>query len=205
VDGYSGTNCDYYLNLTGTCTLPVELVNFKGDNIENRKIKLSWSTLSETNSSHFIIEESQNGKDFIHLNSTPAKGQSNKKTDYSIYDENLFTGSNYYRLSCEDKNGKQEVFSTIMVTNSSHLPKLQVYPNPAKDNLTIDIRHFSAPKVDIEITDMYGRTIWSSALNLDNGSTLQQVNLSEFSNGVYFVKVFDGNNFYKQSLVITKD
>jgi len=65
--------------------------------------------------------------------------------------------------------------------NSSIKPELKIFPNPAKDVLQIDVDHFVAA----EIVDVIG----NSVLN----SKIQKIDISELSNGVYFVKVIHGN------------
>ena len=86
-------------------TLPVSLINFKGERNSFRNV-LSWTTLTEQNNRGFELQRSANGTNF----STPAfiaskafSGNSNLSLSYKYEDVKPFTGSCYYRLKQIDK------------------------------------------------------------------------------------------------------
>lgn len=206
VDGYTGTNCDYSLqaDITPSCVLPVKLLYFTGTN-EQGRIKLDWASEEEQNANKYIIERSDNGEDYTPIITQKAVGNTTQQTTYSAYDNNpLLNKINYYKLSEYDLNGKGGLLSQTFVGNTAGFPKFNVYPNPSNGKVTINISNFSVPSISIEIDDVYGNTVWTSTLNLTNGNSLQQLDLSMFEAGVYFVKTTDGTTFYKQSLIITK-
>ena len=205
VDGLAGTNCDYSLQaaILPTCVLGVKLGSFTGDN-EQGRVKLDWTSLQEENASKYVIERSDNGIDYKPILYKKAKGNSDTKTEYSVYDEHPLMGGGYYRLSEFDLNGTGGVLSQIFISNVASFPHFKVYPNPSNGKITIDMSNFSTPIVNVEICDVYGRVVWASNVNLENGNGLQQLDLSMFEGGVYFVKASDGTNFYKQNLIISK-
>ncbi|MGZ3904213.1 MAG: T9SS type A sorting domain-containing protein, partial [Bacteroidia bacterium] len=205
VDGYAGTNCDYTLNLTGACTLPIHLLNFTGENADNNKIRLKWSTASEEQNNHYLIERSADGFNYKHMAELKGAGTSSSRHDYETLDENPLDGVNYYRLTTIDLNGKADVASSIAVTHKAHLPSFSVYPNPAKNFMNVDMNNFSSSTVNLDVVDMYGRTVWSSELNTVDGGSKTQIDLSNFAGGMYFVKVYDGSNFYKKSVFVSKE
>ena len=65
---------------------------------------------------------------------------------------------------------------------------LKIYPNPATDNLTIELQN-SNIKQKVEIIDISGKTIYSSYIL--NKAT---INISKFSKGVYTIKVYLDKN-----------
>lgn len=103
---YGGTgNC-----AGGFCvllTLPIELNYFNGNC--NR---LFWQTNSEFNNSHFSIEKSKDGEEFVYLIEVPGAGSTASIQNYS-YTLPRYTGYNYYRISQVDFNGVSETFNTI--------------------------------------------------------------------------------------------
>src|ERR1700757_2145876 len=206
VDGLAGTNCDYTLQaaILPSCVLGVKLGSFTAVNDQGR-IKLDWTSLQEENASKYVIERSDNGIDYKPILYKKAKGNSSTQTEFSVYDEHPIMGTgNYYRLSEFDLNGTGGVLSQIFISNVAGSPHFKVYPNPSNGKITIDMSNFSAPNVNVEICDVYGRIVWTSNVNLENGNNLQQLDLSMFEGGVYFVKASDGTNFYKQNLIISK-
>src|SRR5690606_12112770 len=89
-------------------TLPVRLKDFTAV-AEANKVKLHWTTLSEQNNNRFDIEHSKDGKDFTFLTSEKGKGTTSSMSDYTFYDLNPYIGTNYYRLTQYDHDGKSEV------------------------------------------------------------------------------------------------
>ncbi|MHB8259621.1 MAG: T9SS type A sorting domain-containing protein [Bacteroidia bacterium] len=207
VDGYGGTNCNYSLNaaISPSCVLPVKLLSFTGTN-EQGKIKLDWSSAEEQNAGKYVITRSDNGIDYKPIITTKAKGNTTQTTDYTAYDENpIMNGINYYSLNEYDLNGAGGLLAQTFVSNTAGFPHFRVYPNPSNGKVNINIYNFGVPSVAIDIVDVYGRTVYTSTIDLANGSSLQQVDLSMLEAGVYIVKTSDGTNFYKQSLVISKN
>lgn len=75
------------------------------------------------------------------------------------------------------------VTSQNLVKNEFTFNKLKYFPNPVKNSLSIS-NDFSINKV--EIISVLGQKMFSKSLN----DLQTEINLSDFANGVYFVKVF---------------
>jgi hypothetical protein len=167
-------------------------------------VKLTWDLLSEKDVSYYVIEKSTNGIDYENIAKVPSAGNSLRPGTYFAFDEHPAIGNNYYRLNAVDKNGVQNVAAHTMVTNKSTMPYFNIFPNPTAGTLNLNLGNFSSPAITIDIFDMYGKLVWSSQLNLDNGAYQQQLDLNSFSDGIYYVKTSDGENMFKKSLVIAK-
>jgi hypothetical protein len=63
--------------------LPVDLVDFQANKLQNNDVLLTWKTASEINNSHFDIESSTNAKDWNALHQKAGKGNTNQ---LSLYD-----------------------------------------------------------------------------------------------------------------------
>ena len=62
--------------------------------------------------------------------------------------------------------------------------QLNLYPNPSRKNITIDIDH-SLMGAEFEIVDVFGKRVFKSHFNNLSNS----VTISEYSDGIYFLKV----------------
>jgi hypothetical protein len=93
--------------------LPVEYLSF---NVYVRHIYviLDWTTATEMNNSHFVVERSVNGYSFEELTTVEGSGNSSVPIDYTATDENPLSRRMFYRLKQVDYNG-QYTYSPIKV------------------------------------------------------------------------------------------
>lgn len=73
-----------------------------------------------------------------------------------------------------------------------------LYPNPAQNTLTLTLK--KQELVSISFTDIIGNEV----LTQSNYSLTNDINISSLTNGIYFVKVQQGNNVFTQKLIISK-
>ncbi len=85
---------------------------------------------------------------------------------------------------------------TTMTVQTEDVIEFNVYPNPANDILTISIDNES--EVDrIEILDLTGRLVMVQ--NIENENSIIQLNVSDLPEGVYLVRIYNGDNSTKLS------
>ena len=85
--------------------LPVELISFNVSE-DHGKAHLDWITATEVNNSHFEIQRSINGRDWITLGEVAGKGTTYEISTYHFVDESTIKGYfNYYRLRQFDFDG----------------------------------------------------------------------------------------------------
>ena len=71
---------------------------------------------------------------------------------------------------------------TLGITSNSESNNIKIYPNPAKDYITIDSKSNTAQR--LEIINLVGQTVYSTTINKK-----VKVNISAFANGVYILKL----------------
>jgi hypothetical protein len=76
--------------------------------------------------------------------------------------------------------------------------KISVFPNPAKDELNINLADLSGKNVVAEIYDVSGRLVKTEPLN---GKGIQQINIQMLDKGIYFLKVKSQEKVYSVSFV----
>ena len=155
---------------------------------------LNWQTATETNTSHFNIQSSTNGKDFETVGSVNAKGAGT----YSFNDpltihDSRFTKL-YYRLEIVDKDGSKTYSDIRELTMDNG--RLTISPNPAKDIVYIAGKAMQ----HITIMDNAGKIVVNKTLNsVDNTS----INITNLAKGVYFISVKDiSGNKQTEKLVV---
>ncbi len=122
--------------------LPVSLINWSAT-LSNNNIALKWTTTSEKNASHFIIERSFDGVEYADIAMVFAAGNSDISIDYS-YNDKLPAGNSgiiYYRLKMVDMDGnnKSSLVRIVRVGKTTDAIKIQAYPNPVVNDIRITI------------------------------------------------------------------
>ena len=175
--------------------LPVTFVSFSGLK-DGAKNILQWSTTTELNNAFFSLERSLDGTNFSELttiNSKAVNGNSNTVLNYEFTDVKPIIGNNYYRLKQVDKDGKFS-YSQIVLLKGSKLNGVSVsavYPNPAKDKVSIVFNAELATKVNIAIVDVAGKIVQQKQATLNNGQTSYISDISTLRAGNYIIKVTD--------------
>lgn|GEM_PF-6647813 len=151
--------------------------------------ELKWRTEQEFNFNHFDIERSNNGKDFMVIGRQIARTKSPTQTDYSFVDEKPLNGANYYRLQMVDNDGKYEYSIIRRIVNKENTFDLTMFPNPAKNILTLNFTSNKPENIFIEVFDLNGRILKRQGMIIQMGSTMQKLNISSLKGGSYIIKV----------------
>jgi hypothetical protein len=176
-------------NWISLSALPVNLVNFTGTKKDGATL-LQWSTASEQNSSSFEVQRSENGSDFSTVGTVAAAGNSDKVINYQYEDRPLSNASiYYYRLKMVDKDGSIKYSNVVIIKNSTSALST-VYPNPARDRITININDNGLLNSKAVITDLNGKVLQTITLT----QTATPVNISQYMRGMYVVKFVDGSS-----------
>ena len=176
--------------------LPVKIssyeLKFKGEN----KILNSWLTSAEINTSHFVVQRSNDGRIFKSVGAVAASGNGT----YNFIDELKATDHLlnvlYYRLQSIDKDGSSS-FSEVKQIRLNQLTNqtINIFPNPAKTFASIDCRDAR----EIFIANNLGKIVYQS--NTNNSPFI--ISLTSFSKGIYFVKIVTNRGDVKtEKLVI---
>ena len=97
--------------------LPMRLVSFKCEELNDLTNIVSWSTISEKNNNYFTIEKTTDGKEFHEIGRIEGAGNSNSLNNYTISDLNVKKVINYYRLVQTDFDGNRTFSKMISIDN----------------------------------------------------------------------------------------
>ena len=79
---------------------------------------------------------------------------------------------------------------------------ISVYPQPAKDNLNIDIKLSNHDENRLDLYDIQGKVLLSTVVNQNSDNV--SLDVSELNSGIYFVKVQSKNNLHTKKVQIIK-
>lgn len=187
---------DIWVVKLGAEVLPVTWGDISVTHINNLN-KIKWTTLSESNTSHFDIERSYDGIQFVKVGTTRAVGNYNGEVKYVYGDNNTTNGKVYYRIKQVDLDGKSEYSKIVSVQVKETLKEIKLYPNPANNQLYIGVPLISG-KYEVRITNVNGKLVKQLLVPGNNSISMPIYDLAD---AVYFISVSDGNNKYQSKFV----
>ncbi len=174
-------------------TLPVVLTPLKGYYAKGVS-HLYWKSLQESNSSHFEIERSNDGINFVMVGKVAAQSISDKEVNYSFDDFKSNAGLNYYRLKLLDKDGKFQYSNIeLLNVNIEGINVTTIYPAPFDDKVNVVISSETTVQGSINLFDNTGKLLISQQSGLNKGVTNLTINnLDQLAKGIYILKVQAG-------------
>lgn len=82
-------------------------------------------------------------------------------------------------------------------------PVMKVFPNPAKDKLTVEFMSNGDSKVNLTIYNLYGQRIYTESVITTEGLNTQTINTSLLSKGVYVFEVDENGEMQRHQFVIS--
>ena len=174
--------------------------------LEFDKLKLDYT--NELNVSHFKVLRSYDGKSFDDIGSVEAFNIEDQANEYSFINNDPGIGLIYYQLEQFDFDGNSEKSSIIFVGYKSEerVLNMSLIPNPAQaDELNIHFYGNSRAPYQFKLIDVPGKEIWSNNFQIDSGSLVQQIRLSEYVSmqpGIYIVTLYQGGERVRKRIVI---
>ena len=164
---------------------------------------LDWTTSKEINNSHFDIERSSNGTNFLTIGKVEGNGSSSVNQSYQFIDPNPINGINYYRLKQVDKDGSFKYSNVLSINNSSNNQSVLIYPNPITSNLTIEVKGNSTDSYNLNIINSRGEVVKTYCLN----SLKESYYVGDLSAGAYLIEIrkANDNELVNTSKLIKKD
>ncbi len=183
------TRATIYILVPSASTLPLELLTFTAVKENSSTTGLRWTTASEINTSHFVIERMINGSGrweaIGRVNTTGNGGTS--VNSYYFPDRQPAAGINYYRLMQVDEDGRYKYSHVCLVSYGDTKINTSIYPNPADDYAIIQGLELS--HATIHIYDALGQQL-DGMIRVEQVSLHQlKVQLYRLTPGMYIIKV----------------
>ena len=149
---------------------PVTMHSFTGKSQGEYNV-LNWQTSSESNTSKFEVERSDDGLRFRRVGTVTATGNSNTLREYNFTDKEKAEEINYYRLKVVDRDSKQNYSKVITIKKSIIRQDLLILNNPVKDKINIKFAKQPKGVLLFSLSDLSGKIIISKSVE----SVLQNV------------------------------
>ena len=72
--------------------------------------------------------------------------------------------------------------------------RLQLYPNPANDEITLQVSAEDNEETKYVIYDSFGKLVMEKNISISSGTSLLRVDVSALTSGVYMMRIFKGDS-----------
>ena len=183
--------------------LPVELLSWEAERIDERTVALAWATSMEANVRYFEVEVSTDGETFEVVDTHLPMGSEAAYTAYTLNDTEAYDDTyRYYRLVTHFDGGEAADVSDIVVVapGSVEATSLEVSlaPNPVS-NGQVRINTPQQGTKTITLVTMAGRVL--ETLTTDDTAT-DLILPTDIAAGIYLVRVEQGHTTSTTKLIV---
>lgn len=182
----------------GATVLPMHVLNLNATR-NNKLVSINWQT-NGGETKLFELQRSFNGVDFKTIASINAEtGKQQYQYEDATMDAQLSTV--YYRIRETDLQDNFFYSSIVRINAGKDFNRVLIFPNPAKENITVSGTLSHNGLLRLKIFDAAGRMVKQQQWNQPTGSYARTVSISDLVKGVYWVEITDGERSEKIQLV----
>lgn len=177
-------------------SVPIRLLAFNAAKNDNGTAKVFWTVNGDDDVVNYVVEKSLNAKEFSFVGNVTATGKNN----YEYNDNNELKATTYYRVKFVTKNGATSYSNVVAVTPRKSVG-LEIFPNPAKNNLIISNKSLTVD-ANVSISTIEGKNVSSSPVKA--GTTQTSIDISKLINGTYIVTFLDAEGNKTSKTILKK-
>jgi ELWxxDGT repeat protein len=163
---------------------------------------LGWNVEQPELIASIELERSVDGIHFSKLNEPEERRISFRQNHLDSNITSLHSTGIYYRLLVSQKNGEKGYSNVVLLNISSTNSKASIFPNPARQQATIQIDSKVSENVNIRIVDVNGRLLEQRNVIVAIGQNNISLDINRYASGVYYVSIISQTR--KQTLQLNK-
>ena len=183
--------------------LPVTMVSFTAYLLQDKKVKLDWSTSMEINCSKYKIERSFDGNIFNNVATVSGGGTTSVFHSYSFIDD-VFSATGsivYYRIQQLDIDGKGSYSKILPVKLKNENRQVIISPNPFSSYLNINMEWNKNEIIVAKVINTQGGEVISKNIQVSKGFNYISIDeLSKLPAGNYFIQFISGTERFTQKI-----
>jgi hypothetical protein len=154
---------------------------------ESAQARIEWVNNTGYKNDFFIVEKMNPTTGIFEKLELKNSIFSTSPEHYVAYDKNPMAGENLYRVATVYNDGTTKYSDTKKV-DFKPMVTFSVFPNPATDELNINLSEYTGKAVNIEIYNTFGKAV--SREHLDNvASPSFTMNVNDLPVGTYLIRV----------------
>jgi hypothetical protein len=127
------------------------------------------------------------------------------------HDRSPRNGNSFYRNikiyegeGCDGNLSVPTPGTVLAVDGEQQRTEVNIFPNPARDLVTLDIFTPQAGLAYIQVMSLTGQVVWSKRLDVESGLYQETIELGDLPNGSYMVQTIIGQQQVVKKLVIAR-
>ena len=192
-----GTQTFTFASSNGLNALPIFFESMRAEKRTEDIIDVNWITSLEINSSHFILERSSDGQNWVPIARKAASGNSSSSSFYTYEDKDYDIGNNYYRLQMFDLDGTYTYSPVVVVVVSTSVESAVpiISPNPSTGYIRIFNESLQNGSSYVEVYDYSGKLVFEGEKAvIDHEIEFDNTDLQRLLNGQYYTVIRQGQN-----------
>jgi Polysaccharide deacetylase/Secretion system C-terminal sorting domain len=186
-DFFSSDDCNPLTILRANSEKRDDLFVFQGFKYEGKSV-LNWLHTGGAQNDYFSIEKLDKTGVFKSLDVANAESKQGETRRFEYVDEKTEIGDNYYRVRLVQQNGAEK-YSEIAKLNFEDPSDLYLYPNPARQSVSLNLKAWEHSSATIYVYNAFGMVL--KQVDLQNISDKHYLlNLDgNWGSGQYFIRV----------------
>lgn len=183
------TTFEITYNYCAQVILSDDVINFSALKIDDEKFGLYWNVSEEMPGRKYFIEKSLDGKTFQQEGHVAGQGTAQGMASYK-YSGIRSSGKEhalYFRIVQVEAGGEKKYSPVKRIEWQRGFYSIDVFPNPARDYVGIDLRSHSAKEWRIQLFSLDGKAVQQGSLKTPNGFARLQLN-NTIQRGMYILK-----------------
>jgi uncharacterized repeat protein (TIGR01451 family) len=163
---------------------------------------VKWAVASESGIKEYEVEKSTDGNQFDQMQVVKAVNSVNG--NYEVTDNNVNSGTNYYRIKIVSVDGKKTYTKVVKVINGKQQRTISVYPNPINDDVIhLQLNNQPSGIYKIKLYNAAGQLLISKNISHAGDSSAENIKCDNLPKGIYQLQINKpGGNEHVANIVI---
>ncbi len=102
---------------------------------------------------------------------------------------------------CQGSAQSSIIVEACLGVETNELDNLVIYPNPASEELNVEFQNTTGNAAEIELVSNDGKVVFSSKAK-ENSSFSEKIDVSNFSEGVYFIRIKSDSGLVVEKIIL---
>ena len=175
---------DFAPSAERTSTLPVKFIGFSVAK-KGEAMAINWATAEEVNANYYLVERSNNAKDWKEIAMVMAVGNSTDVNNYSFADK-ATTATVYYRIKQVDNNGIF-TYTGVRIFKNENTASSFTVGTTTTNKIYVSLSDVLSTEVAVTIYTVNGQVI--STQNITTSTSQILINKPIVNKGIYLVSI----------------